>query len=62
MPSTIPPTGENGASFEITTLKQCAEGDQYLLEAKFNTVIYDDSGTAKQLKDGYIRLNINIGQ
>jgi hypothetical protein len=61
MPSTVPAKAENNASFEITSFKK-VDGSQYLLEAKFNVVIFDDSGTAKQVKDGYVRLNINIGQ
>jgi hypothetical protein len=60
-PSAIAPASENGAGFEILNFKQI-ENDQYLLEAKFNAVIFDDNGSAKQLTNGYVRITVVIAQ
>lgn len=60
-PSAISPASENGASFEILNFKQI-ENDQYLLEAKFNAMIFDSNGPAKQLTNGYVRITVVVAQ
>lgn len=55
--TTIKQESQNASHFEITSLKHL-KNDAYLLEAKFNTVIFDAEEKPHQVTNGYLRITI----
>jgi hypothetical protein len=46
---------QKNSKFEITSLKKLKSGT-YILEAKFNAMVYDEKNVSKKLENGYLRL------
>lgn len=46
---------QKNSKFEITSLKKLKSGT-YILEAKFNAMLYNEQNASKKLENGYLRL------
>ncbi len=58
-PVGIKQASENGSALTITSLTKMPNG-LYLVEAKFNAILFDSNENPIKLEDGYLRLNLNL--
>lgn len=56
-PPQLNPDAQKDSKFEITSLRKLSSGD-YILEAKFNALVFNDNNERKNLENGYLRLLI----
>jgi len=54
-PPQLGPDAQKNSKFEITSLKKLKSGT-YILEAKFNAMVYNEKNESKKLENGYLRL------
>jgi len=58
MPPQLNPDAQKDSKFEITSLRKLSSGN-YILEAKFNALVFNDNNERKKLENGYLRLVIS---
>lgn len=56
-PQVLKPDAQSQSTFEITNLKRLKSGG-YILEAKFNAVIFDGDYKRRKIENGYVRLKL----
>ncbi|MFF5384025.1 hypothetical protein [Pedobacter suwonensis] len=54
-PPQLSSDAQKNSKFEITSLKKLKSGT-YILEAKFNAMVYNEKNVSKKLENGYLRL------
>lgn len=54
-PAQLSPDAQKTSTFEITSFRQLKSGT-YILEAKFNAVVFNEKNENKKLQNGYLRL------
>ncbi|NII85822.1 MULTISPECIES: hypothetical protein [unclassified Pedobacter] len=54
-PPQLSADAQKNSKFEITSLKKLKSGT-YVLEAKFNAMVYNEKNVSKKLENGYLRL------
>ncbi|MCX2494105.1 hypothetical protein OQX63_11520 [Pedobacter sp. PF22-3] len=54
-PPLLSSDAQKNSKFEITSLKTLKSGT-YILEAKFNAMVYNEKNVSKKLENGYLRL------
>ncbi|MFW0716493.1 hypothetical protein [Pedobacter sp. N23S346] len=55
MPSQLSSDAQKNSKFEITSLRKLNSGT-YILEAKFNAIVFNEKNESKKLENGYLRL------
>lgn len=58
-PPTLSADAHKNSKFEIVSLKANKSG-LYILEAKFNTTVFDDKKGSKSIDNGYLRINLGL--
>lgn len=63
IPVPITSASESNAHFQVLSFKLVSDQypGQYVLEAKFDATLFDNSGATKQLSNGYIRMIVAVG-
>lgn len=57
-PPQLSPDAQKDSEFEITKLRKLKSGT-YILEARFNAVVFNDKNESRKLENGYLRLVIS---
>ncbi|PWG81589.1 hypothetical protein DDR33_07090 [Pararcticibacter amylolyticus] len=55
IPPQLSPDAQKNSKFEISSLKKLNSGT-YILEAKFNAMLFNEKNESKKLENGYLRL------